>query len=543
MAERPLTPEQKKKLRAAGFTDGQIAAYQQNKLTGNTLSRVTQSLAGGGTIVRQPSPNNQSYGASNTPLPQSAAGGGRQQVGGSFGQNTSLGGALRGSALGQLFSNFDGSGIVDKIVKPAVAVAKGALGRTASGIGAQAVGKRGPMAGANPGGFDDFNLPEFNAPQLSYRDFSGQARDQIAGIYAPRYAAIDNAAQNAQGQYKRSDQITSGLYENLARNIADISAKSAAQYRDAQATQASNTQNLVNQQGQNYTSAQQQEAQLLQQLGQGEAAQQVLGDNSAEQAYQQGQAQAEGNRQGAALATNNQSAQDYYGNMNNANQTAGTTARQSLIAQLGDVLQSYDRDRMNLQGDQSQAALQLGQQLSDRDFSAQQANYGIARDQYSSQVDQQKFAYEQAMQRQQLLQDAARQNQQQANVDRDFAFQQQKYGTDLATALAEQRLSEQKLAGQGAGLEFSNQDPVSKTVQQISSAAGGDTATASKYYDFVRQATANFAANGIDAAPLVGNQFAFVQQIAQEARNRNLDPLVAQAAAAAYWQNILGKKQ
>lgn len=527
-----ITKDDLRNLLAAGYTIQQLTQLSRSD-PGQLQNLVNR--AGGRGFLPKPEFSRNPFPGNSAPLPQSSP-------------SASLGSAVRGSALGQLFSKFgsSGSGIANKIINPAAAVAKGVLGQSAAGVGARAVGKMNrPMTDfLNDGGDPSLNFPEFNAPELTYRDFTGQAKDQVSGIYAPRYAAIDQAARNAQGNYQRSDQITSGLYQNLAKNIADIAARSAAQYKDAQATQAANTQGLVNAQGQNYSSAQNQEAQLLQQLGQGEAAQQVLGDNSAEQAYQQSQAQAEGNRQGAALANNNQSAQDYYSNMNNANQTGGVAARQDLIAQLGNTLQGYDRDRMNLQGDQSQAALALAQQLSDRDFQAQQANYGVYKDQYGAQTDQQKFAYEQAMARQQALSQQSEIARNQSNIDRDFELQQQKYGTDLATALAQQRLDEQKLTGsQAGGLQFDNQDPVSKTVQQISSAAGGDTGKAAQYYDFVRQATASFAANGVDAAPLVGNQFAFVQQIAQEARNKGLDPLVAQAAAASYWQNILGKKQ
>ena len=484
-----------------------------------------------------------------TPLPQSSGGiaGMAVRAGSRQPTSTSLGGALKGTALGQLFGQLNGKGIVEKIVNPAISVAKGAIGRSGIGSGKRVAGT--PGLGGISGKPDDlssYDLPTFDYPELTYRDFSDQARQQVSGIYQPRYAAIDQAAANAQGQYNRSDQITSGLYQNLAKNIADISARSAAQYKDQQAQQAANTQQLVENQGQNYSSAQNQEAQLLQQLGQGEAAKQILGDNSAEQAYQQSQSQAQGNAQGAAIAAQGQTAQDYYGRMDNANQTAGVSARQNLIAQLGDVLQGYDRDRMNLRGDEAQAALSLGQQLSDRDFATQQANYGVARDEYSSQADAQRFAYEQAMQRQQQAMQQAEIKRDQANRDRQFEFDQQKYGTDLATALAQQRLEEQKVTGAqqgGGGLEYNSLDPVSKTVAQITNAAGGNTSMAQQYYDLVRNTVAGMSANGADSAALAGNQFNFIQYVRQNAQAKGLDPILAQSAAASYWQNIFGMRQ
>lgn len=541
-----ITKDDLRRLLQAGYTSQELMEMARSN------PQQLQSLASrttNGKLLPKPAFSRDPF----SPLPQSSGNVGGTAVRAARPQ-TSIGGAIKGSALGQIFSNLAKSplrkNIAEQIVNPALNTARGIMGQSARGIGAQAVGKMGAANPANQqGGFDDFGeLPTFDAPELQYRDFTGEAQSRVGGVYAPRYAAIDQAAQNAQGQYNRSDQITKGLYENLAKSIGDIAARTAAQYKDAQATQAGNTDQLVKSQGENYSSAQNQEAALLERLGQGEAAAQVLGDNTAEQAYQQSQSQAMGNAQQAALTQQGQTQQDYYSNMGNANQTAGVSARQDLIAQLGNVLQGYDRDRMNLQGDQAQAALQLAQQLSDRDFQAQQANYGIARDEYSSQVDAQKFAFERAMQQAQMAAQQSEIQRNQANIDRQFEFDQQKYGTDLATAMAQQRLDEQKLIGQqgaASSLNFDQQDPVSRTVQQIASAAGGDTSKGAQYYDFVRQATASFAAQGMPSeqiAALIGNQFAFTQQIANQARAKGLDPLVAQAAAASYWQNILGKK-
>jgi len=533
-----ITKQDLQKLLEAGYTLQELTKLAKSD-PGQLQNLVNR--AGGQGLLPKPEFSRNPF----SPLPQSNAAAPSRN-------STSLGDAVGGTALGQFISKLNpskvGSNVVEKIVNPALSVAKGVIGRSGAGVGARAVGKMGPANPNNPdfaGGVQDFSLPDFQAPQLSYRDFTSDAQQRVGGVYAPRYAAIDQAAQNAQGQYQRSDQITQGLYQNLAKNIADIAAKSSAQYKDAQATQASNTNQLVQNQGQNYSSAQAQEAKLLEQLGQQESAKQVLGDNTAEQAYQQSQSQAMGNAQGAAIAAQGQNQQDYLNNVGNADQTAGVSARQNLISQLGNVFQGYDRDRMNLQGDHAQAALQLAQQLSDRDFQAQQANYGVARDQYGAQVDQQKFAYEQALQQAQMRAQQASSSRDQFNQDRQYELEQAKYGTDLATALAQQRLAEQKFTtdSQGSGLSFDNQDPVSKTVQQITQAAGGNQGMAQQYYDFVRSTVANFSANGLDAAALAGNQFQFIQEVRRNAEAKGLDPILAQNAAASYWQNVFGKRQ
>ena len=48
-----------------------------------------------------------------------------------------------------------------------------------------------------------------------------------------------------------------------------------------------------------------------------------------------------------------------------------------------------------------------------------------------------------------------------------------------------------------------------------------------------------FAANGLDAASIIGSQFSFVSEIGRQAQAKGLNPITAQAAAAAMWENFL----
>ena len=431
-------------------------------------------------------------------------------------------------------------------------------------LGGPAVGGKRGANNPAPGGFPDsgdyggvdYNPEPFQAPSFEYRDFTDQARNQVAGVYDPRYRAIDAAAAQAEGQYHRNDQITAGLYQNLADNISRIAASSAARYKDASQQQTNATNQLVQDTGQNYSSTQNQEAALLKQLGQEESAKDVLGNNSADQAYQQSQAQREGANQNAAIVQQGQGQADYLSNISQADDTAGVAARQQLIARLGDTLQGYQQNKFQLQGDQAQAALSLAQQLSDRDFQLQQANYGAYKDTYGANTQNQQFAANLGLQEQQLGQqrqqaqlsqlfDQQKAQQNQANVDRQYQLDQAKYGTDLATALANQRLRQQEIDNQSqqhSGTSLNDQDPVSRTISQISSATGGNQSAAKDYYDFVTQAVSAAAASGEDPAAIAGNMYQFVDYVKRAAQQKGLDPLVAQAAASSFWQNFYNKK-
>lgn len=431
--------------------------------------------------------------------------------------------------------------IASDVAREIVNVANGK--RQSAGNG-RAQAKAGPAA-AGIGQPDIFQADPYNAPVLEYRDFTDQARNQVGDIYNPRYAAIDAAMARAQEQYGRSKQVVGGLYENLAKSVAQTAEDTKARYGQAAQEQQQRTDSTRQQVAQNYSSTQNQEAALLQQLGQQEAARDVLSDNSAESAYQQSQVDREGQNQLAANAMQGNAQQDYLGNVSDAHQTSGAVAQQNLLNQLAATNAGYEQDRFNLQGDQAQAALQLAQQLSDRDYQLQAQNAQLGAQAYQINNDNARFAssqqwdaYNTAQQMRMAMEQA---NRQQFNEDRNYELNQSKYATDLAASQAQLKLEQQKVLGQQGyqGLDVNDQDPASRTMSQIVNATGGDTATARQYYDFVQQATNAFASQGLDAASIIGSQFTFVSEIGKQAQARGLNPVTAQAAAAAVWQNLL----
>ena len=443
-----------------------------------------------------------------------------------------------GGKVGEVLSGIGKAAgkVANNVAREIVSVANG--GGPAAGGGAAA-----PAAEiAAP---DIFQADPYDAPVLEYRDFTDQARGQVGDIYSPRYAAIDAAMARAQEQYGRSKQIVGGLYENLAKSVAQTAEDTKARYGQAAQEQQQRTNDTRQQVAQNYSSTQNQEAALLQQLGQQEAARDVLSNNSAESAYQQSQIDREGQNQLAANAMQGNAQQDYLGNVSDAHQTSGAVAQQNLLNQLAATNAGYEQDRFNLQGDQAQAALQLAQQLSDRDYQLQAQNAQLGAQEYQINNDNARFAsgqqwdaYNTAQQMRMAMEQA---NRQQLNEDRNYELNKSKYATDLAASQAQLRLEQQKMAGQQGyqGLGVNDQDPASRTMSQIVNATGGDTATARQYYDFVQQATNAFASQGMDAASIIGSQFTFVSEIGRQAQARGLNPVTAQAAAAAVWQNLL----
>lgn len=444
-----------------------------------------------------------------------------------------------GGKVGEVLSGV--GKVAGNVAREVVNVANGKSGSTRDAGKGRVAGK----PGANAGQPDIFQADPYNAPVLEYRDFTDQARNQVGDIYNPRYAAIDAAMARAQEQYGRSKQIVGGLYENLAKSVAQTAEDTKARYGQAAQEQQQRTNDTRQQVAQNYSSTQNQEAALLQQLGQQEAAKDVLSDNSAESAYQQSQVDREGQNQLAANAMQGNAQQDYLGNVSDAHQTSGAVAQQNLLNQLAATNAGYEQDRFNLQGDQAQAALQLAQQLSDRDYQLQAQNAQLGAQEYNINNDNARFAsgqqwdaYNTAQQMRMAMEQA---NRQQFNEDRNYELNKAKYATDLAASQAQLRLEQQKMAGQQGyqGLDVNDQDPASRTMSQIVNATGGDTATARQYYDFVQQATNAFASQGMDAASIIGSQFTFVSEIGRQAQARGLNPVTAQAAAAAVWQNLL----
>src|SRR6185369_9031133 len=76
--------------------------------------------------------------------------------------------------------------------------------------------------------------------------------------------------------------------------------------------------------------------------------------------------------------------------------------RQQNGRDLQNLQSEYDQQRLSLAGQQSQDALNYGTTLSDQDFAAQQANYGVGQDAYQNALNSWQAQQSQALQQAQL---------------------------------------------------------------------------------------------------------------------------------------------
>lgn len=423
-----------------------------------------------------------------------------------------------------------------------------------SGTGSIIGGGGGIMGdGGGVGGDLAYDAEEFQQPTFTARDFTDQANQNAAAAYNPRFAAIDAAAAGSQSQYKRADAITAGLYENLVKSVAQSGEAAKARYAAAGQEQGNRTQELQANIGNTYNGAQNQMADLMKQLGQGEAAPQVLQRGVADSGWNQSQAATQGAAQQAAISQQGQGQQDYMANVANAERTQGTVRREDLLNDLTQTLQGYDQQRMGLEGDKMTTAMDIANRLSDRDLQLQQMNYGGYKDAYGARADaaqtqlglaqsNRQFSAQQAQNQLDNQYRTSQAGQAQANADRDYDLRQSQYSTDLATQQAQIRMEEEKNRGSQAYEQYkpADQDPVSRTINAIADSMGGDTGTAQQYYDAVGQLTSSIdQASGGKAADILSNQFTYVDWIARNAAAKGLDVRTAQRAAAAYYVNVL----
>lgn len=562
-----ITDDEARYLITVGIPSDDIIAVRNGTAPLSTLMRVNMARSqnpntnfrmGAGAPAPTPatrsggdSPFTQPIGGTATRAPSSYAAGGMGNKNVSSGGSTLgkvLAGILGGNNIAQGALGF-GQNLVKnltpqvKSISQAVAngIAQGGQKTAASNLGAPKQNSLN-VPGSDVLGQDSaVAAEEYAPPQLSLKDFTDQANAQAAEIYGPRYSAIDAAGENARGQYTRADALTAGLYDNLVKSVAKTASDTAARYGQANADQGAAAQNLSQNIGNTYSSSQNQMAGLLQQLGQGEAGSDVLERGAGDQAWNQSQAQTQGAAQQAAITQQGQGQQDYMANVGNAERTQGTVRREDLSNELGQSLAGLDQQRMNLTSDQSSAAMQLAQTLQDRDFALQQAQYGQYNDGFNARQSAAQLTQQQEQANRSMAYQMQQDSQAQSNADRTYDLQQSQYSTDLATKQAQLGLDSAALQqkNQPQGLAFGDQDPASQGLAQIASALGGNNGLAQQYWDVVNQLTSGIESsvggNASDTQKIIGNKYAYVQYISEQAAKKGLNARAAQAAAQAFW--------
>lgn len=422
------------------------------------------------------------------------------------------------------------------------------------------------------------SMPDIPAPpSFSFKrnDFSKEADEMAAKAYNPQFAAIDQAQKNAQSSYSRSDQIVSGLYDQLVQDINTDKAATGTRYDQAATGAQGQAQGLAGAIGDTYDKAAAQEAAMMKKLGIEARAGDVFAGGTADQARQQSAALQSGRDSSDYYNQQKQGNMDYLGNLANAERTQGTVEREGLLNDLNNVLKDYDQQRLGLKGEQMQNAQDLGFKLSDNDLNLQQMNYGVTQDQYGNAMQQaqmqigvdttnaglsqQQYAMEQAQResnlrnqqdawkmRYQMQQEraageaAAREAQiEQQRYDQEWDLKQAKHELDTASTGQQIEKSRWEMSqpgkgaqgGAGGGLEFGNADPVTQVVTQI---ANVDPVNAKKIYGLIQEAT---------KSPYIRNMSLpdFMQAVKNTAQANGLNPMAVEAGAASYWNEFLRK--
>ena len=217
-------------------------------------------------------------------------------------------------------------------------------------------------------------ISTYSAPEISMRDFTGQANDLASQAYGPLYDAIQQGKVNATGQYNTSDTVVKGLYDKLVADTKASGANQAQQYDAASTEAAARAKALQDRQAQVYGDTANTQTALLERLGQQQAAPQVISGGLQEQAFQQSQAAQQGDAQQQFYQAGKQNSNDFTTGTANAQNTQGTVAREGLVRDLASVLGQYDQQTLGAKSQQATTALDLANQLSNRDLQVQTAN-------------------------------------------------------------------------------------------------------------------------------------------------------------------------
>lgn len=509
---------------ALGIANG--AAESQGQASGNTSSLGTALSAGlsglvkslqipiTGQLGKQPPVT----GAANANIADSQA------------SNTAAKQAILNKALHGISNS---TGIISKI--------QAALKAGQGTVGAQ------PTADPTTSGLDfpTGGAPDMFTPmEIAPRDFSAEANTLAGNAYQPLYDSIALGKTNAQGQYNTSDAVVKGLYDKLVSDTKASGTTQAAQYDQSGAEAAARSQALQDRTGQIYQQSNADISGLLGNIGQGgAAAQQVLGGNAGEQAFQQADAAAQGTAQQNYYGAAKQNSQDQTTGIANAQNTQGVVSREGLVKDLSNVLNQYDQQTLQTKGQQANAAIGIGQNLSSQDLSAQTANAGNQLGAFNANQSAQQAALSAQQQAMQFQYGVGQDQLANARADAGLTGIYNGQPTlDAAAALAKAQTS--STGNTGLDLtQFGAPDGKAGTLPPSGEvAATAETSDPGHGPEYV----ALF--NGIVTGSLIPdfnvdntNLQQFASMAAEQAKNHGLDPATAFAAAGTYWQKVMNR--
>ena len=222
--------------------------------------------------------------------------------------------------------------------------------------------------------------------QFKRNPFTKEGKEMAKDVYAPEYETIDRLRNSANNQYSRSDKVIEQLYKGLADEVASSRKARSAEYdteikgtTDAGATAAQAVAS-------GYDSGSKIMGQIM--AGLGDRTSTVDPNSLQEMAKERGGDMADmtidAQKAAETLRTNKNTQKDYAGNLGEAFQTQGKVSREDLIGQLNDTLGTYGNQELDLNSQERNSALALASQLSDWDWTSQQANYQTLQDQQAN---------------------------------------------------------------------------------------------------------------------------------------------------------------
>jgi hypothetical protein len=376
----------------------------------------------------------------------------------------------------------------------------------------------------------------YSAPEISMRDFTGEANNLAAEAYGPLFQAIEAGKTNAQGQYNTSDQVVKGLYSKLVSDTQASGVQQGQQYDQASQEAAGRAKALQDRQGQVYGESANTQTALLERLGQQQSAPQVIAGGLQEQAFQQSQAAQQGDAQQQYYQAGKQNSNDYTTGIANAQNTQGTVAREGLVRDLASVLSSFDNQALSGKSQQANTALDLANQLSSRDLQVQTANASnqMGAAQMNQSAQQQNLAAQQAAYQNAYGQQ--RDARSDFESDRNYGLQENQFKLDAASAAAK--------AQGAAGSAGSGYIPIGSdgfnsqsAPQQVMAQADSIDPGRGQEYVGLFNSIITKAQGNLDQY----NLQSFASKAAQEAQAAGLSGAAAFAAAATFWKQVMNR--
>jgi len=234
----------------------------------------------------------------------------------------------------------------------------------------------------------------YTVPNISPGDFTEAASKVVSDAYAPLFQMLESAKGEATGQADRARTVVGGLYDKLVNDIATEAAKQSAGYDASKQTATDQGTQLGNQIAQNYSSGNQQTADLLQKIGAQAAAPQVLQQGANDQAFAQSQAAQSTGQQQKYYDTQKQGQADYNTQLGNISRAEGIGQQENILNQLQQTLAGFNQQGLGYSSEQAQKAIDLAQQMTQNDLSAQTSNAGFQQSAQQMAMQQAQDAYQ-----------------------------------------------------------------------------------------------------------------------------------------------------